>query len=82
MTCPVEKEKPALDVSMDERQVRIFDILGNNECLDNHHPACSNNGQEGDDVHYADGIEYDEAWASQRFVEELHVARCGLRKVG
>ena len=47
-------------------------VLGDNERLDEHDPTCSNDGQESDDIHSADGIEYDKAWASQRSVEEQH----------
>lgn len=61
---------------------RIFgNVLGDNECLDEHDPTGSNNSQEGDDVHYADGIKYDEAWAGQRSVEERHIGGEGRATV-
>jgi hypothetical protein len=56
-------------------------VLGDEESLDEHDPTGGDNGQEGDDVHYADRIEYDKAWASQRSLEERHIAGEGRSTV-
>ena len=54
-------------------ETRNSNVLGDDKGLDEHDPACSDDGQEGDDVHYADSIKYDKTWASQGSVEEQHV---------
>lgn len=61
--------------------MEISSLLRDDECLDKHHPTCSNDSQEGDNIHYADGIKYDKAWASQRSIEERHVVERRLKRV-
>lgn len=39
--------------------------FGDDEGLDEHREACTDAGDEGDDVHHPDNVEDDVAWASQ-----------------
>ncbi len=55
--------------------------LGDVKCLDQHHPAGHNNHDERDDVHGAQDVENNVAWASQRLRSETHdeELRCNER---
>lgn len=46
--------------------------FGDYECFDEHGEGGDNDGEEADDVHGADYVEDDVAWASQWFLKERH----------